>query len=535
MKTEHTQNDPSGALRYASVCSGIEAVTAAWQPLGLTPAWFSEIDPFANAVLTHHYPHVPNLGDMTRIAPHIACGTVCAPEILVGGTPCQSFSVAGLRKGLTDPRGALTLKYVELANAIDQARITQDQPPAILVWENVPGVLSDQTNAFGCFLGAVSGERGALRPPGSRWTNAGCVYGPQRSIAWRVLDAQYFGVAQRRKRVFVVASAREDFDPAAVLFECDRLRGDTPPRTQARQDTASPTSPGAVESHTVESCSSTEVETSKPDHNTLNVCFGGGNARGAIDRAACLTARGHKCDFEVETFAVQALTGGVSHPLNTANNGKGSSEDGTGRGTPIVAVSHPLTCASAVTEDGNGRGVPIISVSYRLKDGDAVAFAQNSRGEVRLEGGRGDLAGALSRGGGKPGQGLPMIATVSLRGREQGATAELGDDAACALRASSDGGDQARVLLPSFEAHFQCMPASPSDGQSQDGSSWRVRRLMPLECERLQGLPDHYTLVIYRGHPAADGPRYKAIGNSMAVPCVAWIGRRLTGVLRRAP
>jgi DNA (cytosine-5)-methyltransferase 1 len=410
------------------VCSGIEAVSVAWQPLGLTPAWFSEIDPFANAVLTHHYPRVPNLGDMTQIAPRIACGAVCAPEILVGGTPCQSFSVAGLRRGLTDPRGALTLKYVELANAIDQVRITQDQPPAILVWENVPGVLSDQTNAFGCFLGAVSGESGALRPAGQRWTNAGCVYGPQRSIAWRILDAQYFGVAQRRKRVFVVASARADFDPGAVLFECEGVRGDTAPRTQARQGTASPATPSSVESHRIDARCSTQHRTHRPDQNRLSVCFGGGNVRGPIERAACLMARGHKCDFEVETFAVQALTGAVSHPLNTANNGKGGSEDGTGRGTPIAAVSHPLTCASAVTEDGRGRGVPIISMRYRLTATDAVAFAQNSRGGVRLEGGQGDLVGSLPTGGGKPEQGLPVIASQSLRGREEELTAEFGDD-----------------------------------------------------------------------------------------------------------
>lgn len=131
-------NDIAFPLRYGSVCSGIEAVSLAWRPSGLTPAWFAEIDPFANAVLAHHYPHALNLGDMTRIAPQVLSGSVCAPDILVGGTPCQSFSVAGMRKGLDDPRGALTLKYVELANAIDQVRLRQKQPPTILVWENVP-------------------------------------------------------------------------------------------------------------------------------------------------------------------------------------------------------------------------------------------------------------------------------------------------------------------------------------------------------------------------------------------------------------
>ncbi len=134
-------------LLYGSVCSGIEAVSLAWQPLGLKAAWFAEIEPFPSAVLAHRYPHVPNLGDMTAIARQVRAGIVPAPDILVGGTPCQSFSVAGARQGLNDPRGALTLAYVELANAIDQTRHQDRRPPATLVWENVPGVLNDRSNA----------------------------------------------------------------------------------------------------------------------------------------------------------------------------------------------------------------------------------------------------------------------------------------------------------------------------------------------------------------------------------------------------
>ena len=225
-------NATAPPLQYGSVCSGIEAVSLAWKPLGMVPAWFSEIDAFPNAVLTHHHPHVPNLGDMTWIAPQILDGTIAAPDILVGGTPCQSFSVAGMRQGLADPRGALTLKYAELANAIDHIRQQNKQPPAVIVWENVPGVLSDRSNGFGCFLGALAGESRELQPAGPRWSHAGCVYGPQRSIAWRVLDAQHFGVAQRRKRVFVVASARADLDPATVLFEPGGLHGHSAPRWQ---------------------------------------------------------------------------------------------------------------------------------------------------------------------------------------------------------------------------------------------------------------------------------------------------------------
>jgi len=163
-------------------------------------------------------------------------GLIDAPEILVGGTPCQAFSVAGLRKGLADERGQLTIKYVEIADEIDKRRGKGNE--CVTVWENVPGVLSSKDNAFGCFLGALAGEDDELLPPRGRWTNAGIVHGPKRAIAWRILDAQYFGVAQRRRRVFVVASARDGFDPAAVLFESEGERRDTPPSRETGESVA---------------------------------------------------------------------------------------------------------------------------------------------------------------------------------------------------------------------------------------------------------------------------------------------------------
>ena len=187
---------------YGSVCSGIEAASVAWHPLGWSPAWFAEIEPFPSAVLEQRWPDVANLGDFTRIASGIEAGTVAAPDVLVGGTPCQAFSVAGLRQSLDDERGNLTLKFVELADAI-----SRKNPDAIVVWENVPGVLNTRDNACGCFLGALCGEAQPLEPAGKKWTDAGIVHGPARRVAWRVLDAQYFGVPQRRRRVFVVASA----------------------------------------------------------------------------------------------------------------------------------------------------------------------------------------------------------------------------------------------------------------------------------------------------------------------------------------
>lgn len=221
-------------ITYGSVCSGIEAATMAWHPLGMHATWFAEIEPFPSAVLAYHYPNTPNLGDMTKLGAKVLAGKIEAPDVLVGGTPCQAFSVAGMRKGLADPRGALTIKYVELADATDYVRASRRKPPCVIVWENVPGVLSDKRNAFGCFLGALAGEDCELQPSGKRWPDAGCVYGPKRTIAWRVLDAQYFGLAQRRRRVFVVASARDGFDPTEVLFEREGVRRDSPPRREEK-------------------------------------------------------------------------------------------------------------------------------------------------------------------------------------------------------------------------------------------------------------------------------------------------------------
>lgn len=217
---------------YGSVCSGIEAASVAWEPLGMRAAWLSEVEAFPSAVLAHHWPSVPNLGDMCNIPYLIKEGVLPPPDVLVGGTPCQAFSVAGARGGLDDHRGQLTLTYVDILNAIDEQR---PNDRSVCVWENVPGVLSTKDNAFGCFLGALAGEDCELQPSGKKWANAGCVYGPKRAIAWRALDAQYFGVAQRRRRVFVVASARKGFDPAKVLFESEGMRRDSAPRAEHRQ------------------------------------------------------------------------------------------------------------------------------------------------------------------------------------------------------------------------------------------------------------------------------------------------------------
>jgi DNA (cytosine-5)-methyltransferase 1 len=235
-------------------------------------------------------------------------------------------------------------------------------------------------------------------------------------------------------------------------------------------------------------------------------------------------AAGPKHDICTETFMVQSFAGSISHTLDTANGGKGSSEDGTGKGVPIIAF----------TAQGSGADATM-DLTPTLRAGGhrnshanagvvpAIAFAQNNRGEVRFESGHGQVACTVLSNG-KPGYGVPMVACVALRGRQHGLAAELGSSVAAALRASGGGADKPHVLAPDFEAHFRYDWNDPGPG---DWSPWRVRRLMPVECERLQGMPDDYTLIPYRGKPAADAPRYKAIGNSMAVPCITWIGERL--------
>ena len=205
------------SFRFGSVCSGIEAASVAWGSVW-EAAWFSEIEPFPCAVLAYRFPNVPNHGDMSTLPARILSGEVEAPDLLCGGTPCQAFSVAGKRLSLDDDRGNLSLIFCRIANAIDSVRAIQRRRPSIVFWENVPGVLSTKDNAFGCFLAELVGADFPLQSGTKGWPSSGYVAGPKRRAAWRVLDAQYFGVPQRRRRVFVIATAREDFAPPPKYF-----------------------------------------------------------------------------------------------------------------------------------------------------------------------------------------------------------------------------------------------------------------------------------------------------------------------------
>ena len=413
-------------LRYGSVCSGIEAASVAWHPLGWRAAWLSEIEAFPSAVLRHHYPDVPNLGNMCVLPLSMALGEIDeAPDILVGGTPCQSFSLAGLRSGLLDSRGQLTLKYVELLNEIDRKRKHDGHKPCIAVWENVPGVLSSKDNAFGCFLAALSGASEPLEAKGKgRWSSAGLVIGPERTVAWRTLDAQYFGLAQRRKRVFLVASARDDFHPGQVFFESNGLRGHSSPSREAGEEVAQ-----------------------------------------------CLTSRtGCRYDPETETILGTDGRGSVTHSLR--GEGFDASEDGTGRGTPLVVAQN-----GSDIQIGDGRNVGTIGASQQA----AVAY----------------------------------IPAISIKGAAIGRKPEAGPQ-------YGETREDITYTLNCVDVHGVITP------------EYRVRRLTPRECERLQGFPDDYTLIPIGKKAAADcpdSPRYKALGNSMAVPCMRWIGERIEKAL----
>jgi DNA (cytosine-5)-methyltransferase 1 len=398
-------------MKYASVCDGIGAAHVAWQPLGWQCQWTSEIEPFPAAVVDHHY-GFRNLGDMTAITEEMLDEPV---DLLVGGTPCQSFSVAGLRGGLADPRGNLALRFVQLVGFLR---------PEWVVWENVPGVLSSAGGRdFGTFLGAL-GELG---------------YG----FAYRVLDAQWFGVAQRRRRVFVVAHARDWRRAAAVLFERESVFGNPPTRGATGQGI-----------------------TSSPQGIAGNVSskWAKGTGGPAGDECYNLVAEPHAI-YSNESRCDNIPPAVLAPPLKIGSDGGGN--------PPAVAVAQGFT------------------------------YSGYSNQPAWMTGDRTDC--------------LP--ASGYSDGSHQGVGVAIGFDGFQSgnPKATHQATEEGTGPLIRHRPHCVATPMA-------------VRRLTPCECERLQGFPDDYTLVTYRNKPAADGPRYRALGNSMAVPVMRWIGERVAQV-----
>lgn len=562
-------------ITYGSICSGIEAATVAWHPLGWRAEWFAEIEPFPSAVLAYRWPEVSNLGDMTTLARQVLAGTIAAPEVLVGGTPCQAFSVAGMRAGLDDPRGQLTIKYVELADAVDHVRPAGDE--CIVVWENVPGVLSDKGNAFGCFLGALVGESDALQPSGGKWTDAGCVYGPRRAAAWRVLDAQYFGVAQRRRRVFVVASARAGFDPASVLFEREGVRRDTAPRRGQGQDLTgrAPFRPALQcgcgctfdEQLGNYGCPNCEGDEGPAVSVIAGIpAFGGHSLGGSVDQAATLTAKDTRMDMESETFFVAPTiagggrkAGGYSYddiPLTAGtltreafSGGAGGRPEGAAAGHFIPVIAKTLTTKSGKADREDSMNLVAGTLQANGKAAGSATQQDAESGLLVVHGTQDPcvddhIAHALGRNHGQEN----AVLAFSCKDYGADATAELSPT----LRAMGHGeshanaGGQVAVAITQHGEVAGTLTARHDSSPCADRGmnivaatleASAVRRLTPRECERLQGFPDDYTLIPWRGKPAdecPDGPRYKAIGNSKAVPVVRWIGRRIQRELERA-
>lgn len=454
-------------LTYGSVCSGIEAASVAWEPVGMKPLWFSEIEPFPSAVLAAHWPQVDNLGDMIKIAAAVRAGDVPAPDLLVGGTPCQAFSVAGLRGGLSDERGQLTLSYVELADSIDEKREQNGEQPAIIVWENVPGVLSSKDNAFGCFLAGLAGESEELKPTGEKWTNVGYVSGSKRTIAWRILDAQYFGVAQRRRRVFVVASARTDICPAEILFEYDSVCGDITPGGEAEKEitgTLTARTHGGGGLGTDFECNGGLV----PVNAYRMVAFGE-----YADGEKASTVKARDCNDATDLVVMSV------------------------HGTQDPGVNHELAHTL-----GRNHGQENACIAFSCKDYGADA-TENLSPTLRT----GNSSNSNQNSGQPP--------AIALAGNTIGRAPQNGGN--------GTGYDESGVSYT--------LTKSDIHGVSVRNT---VRRLTPVECERLQGFPDFHTQISWRGKDAADcpdGPRYRAIGNSMAVPVMRWIGERILAAL----
>lgn len=397
-------------MRYGSVCSGIEAATVAWHGLGWEPAFFSEIESFPCQVLSHHYADVPLHGDFTTIGDEY--GSI---DLLVGGTPCQSFSIAGLRKGLDDERGNLALEYLKLA---------QRKRPRWLVWENVPGVLSSNGGRdFGAFLGGLV-ELG---------------YG----FAYRILDAQYFGVSQRRRRVFVVGYLGDWRRAAAVLFERESLSGNPAPSRKKGEKPAPAVISGPPFSRT-------------------------GNER-------------VECDAYIPISAKKCWPVDVAPTLNAAFGTKQGLED-----------QHALGGAGHFVPDVMGTITARMFNALGARDVEEGAVIPFSAFNQSIE--------------------QDISQTVASRADQ--------DTAFCvAFQSNANAGDAAA-------AGDDICPTMRHDSPAV-ATSMAVRRLTPIECERLQGFPDNYTNIKEK---CPDGPRYKALGNSMAVPVMKWIGERIKQV-----
>lgn len=579
---------------------------------GWSWAWHAELEPFPAAVLAARHPGSLNLGDVLAADFDDRAKALGPVDVLVGGPPCQAFSIAGNRNSLSDPRGNLSLRWAQIIHAIG---------PVFAVTENVPGWLNTPDDAFGHFLGALVGADGPLPAPGgSGWPRAGMVAGPLARACWRVLDAQYFDLAQRRERVFIVSSARDWADPSQILFESAGVRRDTPSRGEARERPARPLSagsprgsgyrndadtaenliawgigPDAVD-RSGEGAAGNAAERSglniveqmqpalrAPPNNSVAVAYGGNDTRGPIEVSTALNAHGGphgRLDFESETFVAQEP---VAYQCQGSNVGEaGTLRGGNGHltgGVPFVATAYRTSGNCGAWDTGDRTDALTTStdpnshiVAFSSKDSGqdaasdlaptlramphdgshangggqlAVAFAENSRAEVRLEGGDGQTVASLKTGGGKPGQSYPAVFLHANKGRPDGRKSAhepmvsvkdvvptLATDGHAGSAVWQGGSQQDQFVRPDGVVPTLAHSSNSHGGHYQPKvMSAAIRRLLPVECERLMGLPDFYTDITFRGRPAADGSRYRSLGNSMAVPVLTWLLTRIEAQL----
>ena len=502
-------------MRYLSVCSGIEAASVAWHPLGWEPAAFCEIEAFPSAVLKERYPHVVNYGDFSRLTEPDHPIRSAGIDLLVGGTPCQAFSVAGLRRGLADPRGGLTLEFVRLAQALR---------PRWIVWENVPGVLSqDGGRAFGAFLGAL-GELG---------------YG----WAYRVLDAQYVrvdgyphAVPQRRRRVFVVGCAGGDFArAAAVLLEPEGVRGDPPTRRATRQDTA-PDAAGGFEVCGTLSDGAHMGGGSTDKTHTAGV-FSRSHHLEIPEVAWCLQHRDAKgADSDTKPGHLLPIVGSFDAETFVKPHKPMSNEDA--EGWSPQDHSPTITYWPRDRSDAGTDVAVVQQVAYSLSPGregcgdqhkDDLYVAKQSTSRTLTTGCGSDPSHH---------QGGTVIAAHTAVVQPLAFDARQSDTIIYGNRTGpldTDGHTVGVCVAPSLTAANDPSRSPQSSEVTQQvaavhAASMSVRRLTPTECERLQGFPDGWTAIPWKGKTASecpDGPRYRALGNSMAVNVMRWIGRRI--------
>lgn len=518
-------------MKYVSIFSGIEAATVAWHPLGWEPLAFSEIDPFPSTVLQHHYPDIPNLGDITKIdwSPYVG-----AADIVVGGSPCQSFSVAGKREGLAGASG-LMFEYI---------RAVRELRPRWFVWENVPGAFT-------------SGGGEAYRQLLSEMDALG--YG----LAWRVLDAQFFGVAQRRERVFLVGSLGT-MRCAEVLFERESLSWDHQSSRQKRQALTEEAqervgeadhdsgclNPGETQSRRVYPASGvyptlSTRENSGQSQESVFLCQTaqtGSNGKlvkqddvmNTLDRTNSTAVAA--LDFNPTDARLRYAHDDVSQTL-TARAGTGGNQ------VPLVQVQ-PLAFLYNQGAKARSLGISEISPTLKTDHNPVVAFASNQRDEVReLE-----VAGALAA---QPGikqqtyicradgqtnamEGENLAPTLTSHAKKDPPLIYPVDESeemkpvTLQIRGGKPGGGKGALIQHDMSVTLSTHNTQTLITGDHEKRDLTVRRLTPRECERLQGFPDDYTDIPYRNKEhAPDGPRYKALGNSMAVPVMRWIGERI--------